>query len=187
MPARFARRKAIVLDPDVQQELRDSSKTAVILHLAMLSEPVIYVIVAMVLKKTGAIASEGEAPTLVPLVRSIAVFVSVLVIAAVILLRRVLFSPERLAPSGATVRDIGMLYARSQIVIDTLAALPATLGLVLFLIGGSMEFLFLLAITSLAILVLIFPRYDVLEQAVMARIMKGETVRTAGEESQGDA
>ena len=101
-------------------------------------------------------------------------------------LRRILLAPERLIPVGAGTERIGALYMRSQVIIDALAAVPATLGFVLFLIYGNMGMLVLFSLGSIVLLVAVFPRYEILETAVMARIMAGEAIGTPAKESLQD-
>ena len=42
-----------MLDPELHEELRIADKTVLVLHIAMLSEPIIYVIVALVLREVS--------------------------------------------------------------------------------------------------------------------------------------
>ena len=42
-----------MLDPDIQKELKLVAKTGMILHLAILCEPIVYVVVALIVKRAG--------------------------------------------------------------------------------------------------------------------------------------
>lgn len=176
-----------MLDPILQSELKKANRTVLFLHIAMLGEPFIYVIVALALKQAAGFERTEDSQSVVPLLRSIFLLVSTLVILGIIFLRRLLFSPERLVPAGADVEKIAMVYSRAQLVVDALAAVPATLGFVLFLLGGSMEFLVVLSAVSIAMLVFLFPRYETLEGAAMSGIVRGETTQPAGRRLGGNA
>lgn len=165
-----------MLDPELRQELLNTNKTVSVMHLSMLVEPVVYVLVAFLLKSAADFQGLERSQDFIPAVRSIFLIISVLAIPAVVSLRRFLFSPERIAPADADVEKIAMRYSRSQLIIDAVAAVPATLGFVLFLLGGKMDLLFVLSAVSIAIMVLIFPRYETLEQAAIARMIRGETI-----------
>ena len=80
-----------------------------------------------------------------------------------------------------------MAYSRAQIVVDALAVVPTTLGFVLFLAGGAMDYLVGLSIASVAMLIFSFPRRETLEQAVMEKIFRGETIQPVGKEFDGNA
>jgi hypothetical protein len=176
-----------LLDPILQSELKKANRTVLFLHISLLGEPFIYVIVALALKQVaGFEGMEGSRPV-IPLLRSIFLLASALVVISIVFLRRLLFSPERMVPAGADVEKIAMVYSRAQLVVDALAAVPATLGFVLFLLGGSMEFLVVLSAVSIATLVFLFPRYETLEGAVLAGIGRGETIQTAGRGLGGNA
>ncbi|UCD56454.1 MAG: hypothetical protein JSV16_11535 [Candidatus Hydrogenedentota bacterium] len=171
-----------MLDPDLQKELKNSSRVVLFLHLSMLSEPVIYVIVALVLREAARYKGMEGTESFLSFMRSAFVLVSVSVVPAIILLRRRLFAPERLIPPGADMEKIAMLYSRAQLICDVLAAVPATLGFVFFLIDGSIDFLVLLSVVSMVTLIFTFPRYETLEGALMTRIMRGETIELGGKE-----
>jgi hypothetical protein len=174
-----------LLDPDIQRELKKSANTVAILHMAMLFEPIAYLIVAFVLKSAGFGGTMHESQDIIPLMHSVFMLISVAVIPAVILLRRILFTPERIVPSGTNVQRIATSWARAQLVVDALAVILATLGLVLFLMNGNMNTLAVLTVGSLVILALVFPRYGMVEEAVTARILQGETIEPVSEEATG--
>ena len=171
-----------MLDPDLQKELKNAIKTAVVLHVAMVCEPVMYVIVALVLRRTGFDRGMVGQQPVVALMRSAFIVISVAVIPAIVFLRRALYTPQRVVPRGADAQRIGMLCSRAQLIIDAVAVVPVTLGFVFFLVNGSMDLLIALSIVSLVILAMVFPRYEMVEGAVIARIMQGETVQPAGKE-----
>ena len=104
-------------------------------------------------------------------------------ILALIFIRRPLFAQERIFPSGAGARKIGMLWTRSQLIVDVLAVTPATLGLVLFFMSGNMDFLIGLSIVSMAVLAFLFPRYEKFEKIIMTGIMNGNVLQPVGRES----
>ena len=176
-----------MLDPDLQKELKNAIKTAVVLHVAMVCEPVMYVIVALVLRQAGFDRGMAGQQPVVALMRSAFIVISVAVIPAIVFLRRALYTPQRIAPSGADTQRIGMLCSRAQLIIDAVAVVPVTLGFVFFLVDGSMGLLTALSVVSLVILAMIFPRYEMVEVAVMARMMHGETFQPISEESEGNA
>lgn len=169
-----------MLDPVLQSELKKANRTVLFLHIAMLGEPFIYVIVALALKQAGGFeGTEGSQPV-VPLLRSVFLLVSALAVLGIFFLRRLLFAPERLIPAGADAGKISAAYSRAQVVVDALAVVPATLGFVLFLLGGSMEVFVALSAVSIVVLVFLFPRYETLEEAAVSRTLKGEATQQAG-------
>lgn len=175
-----------MLEPDLQKELKNASRGVLFVHVAMLSEPIIYVIVAFVLRDAAQFEGLDSAREAATAIQSAFILVSVLTIPTIVFLRRILLAPERLIPVGAGTERIGALYMRSQVIIDALAAVPATLGFVLFLIYGNMGMLVLFSLGSIVLLVAVFPRYEILETAVMARIMAGEAIGTPAKESLQD-
>ena len=176
-----------MLDPQFQEELKNANKTVLILHVSMMSEPLVYVIVAFVLRGVSNFKGLEEFQSSLPLIRSIFVLLSVPVIPAIAVLRRRLFSPDRMVPGGADTRKMAMVYSRAQVVVDALAVVPATFGFVLFLIGGGMDYLVVLSAGSIAMLIFLFPRRETLERAVMARVLRGETTRPVVKEFGGNA
>lgn len=169
-----------MLDPVLQSELKKATRTVLFVHISILCEPFIYMAVALVLKEvTGFEGVEGS-EGVIHLLRSIFVLLSALMIPGVIFLRRLLLSPERIVSADADVGKIARAYSRAQVVVDTFAALPATLGFVLFLLGEGVEILFVLSAVSIAMLVFLFPRYETLEGVVLAGIARGETIRAGG-------
>jgi len=182
------RRKARIyenslLDLDIQKELKNVAKTGMILHFAILCEPVVYAVVALIVKRAGFDgAAKGPQP-LFPFMRSSFVLLSIVMILALIFLRKILFAPERIFPSSASAREIGMLWTRSQLIVDVFAVTLATLGLALFFISGNMDFLLGLSIVSLVVSSFLFPRYEKLEEIIMTGIMKGNVLQPIGRES----
>ncbi len=176
-----------MLDPILQSELRKANRTVLLLHISLLAEPFIYVIVALALKQAAGFEGMEGSQSVIPLLRSIFLLVSALVVLSVIFLRRVLFAPERLVPAGADVEKIAMGYSRAQTIVDALATVPATLGFVLFVLGDSLEFLVVLSAVSIAMLVFLFPRYETLEGVAVSRILQGETIQPAGRGFGGNA
>jgi len=163
-----------VLDPELHEELRIAEKTALALRIAMLSEPFIYVTVALMLREVSDFGGPEEFQSGLPLMRSFFLLLSVLAVLAIVVIRNLLFSPDRLNSSRVDFHKVAMAYSRAQMVIDTLAVVPATLGFVLFLIGGDMDYLVILSIASITMLILLFPRRETLERAVTDRILRGE-------------
>jgi hypothetical protein len=186
-PTSSESRKAVVLDPELYEELRTGVKTALVLHIAMLSEPLIYVIVALVFREVSGFRGLEESQSSLPLMRSLFLLLSVLTVPAIVVFRKLLFSPDKLVPSGADFHKVAMAYSRAHMVIDALAVVPATLGFVLFLIGGDMEYLMMLSTASITMLILLFPRRETLERAVTDRILRGERIRSVRRESEHNA
>lgn len=176
-----------MLDPELQEELKNANRTALVLHIAMLIEPLVYVIVALVLREVSDFRGLEESPTGLALMRSLFILLSILVIPAIVLLKRVLFSPDRIVSGKAGMHGVAMAYTRAQMIVDALAAVPATLGFVMFLIGGSMDYLVMLSTASVAMLILLFPKSDTLENTVMDRMLRGETVHMVREEPDDNA
>lgn len=176
-----------MLDPILQGELKKANRTVVFLHIAVLCEPFIYVIVALALKQAGGFEGMEDSESVVPLLRSVFLLVSALAVLGIFLLRRLLFSRERLIPAEADAGKISAAYSRAQMVVDALAVVPATLGFVLFLLGGSMEVFVALSVVSIAVLVFLFPRYETLEEAAVSRTLRGETTQPADRGLGGNA
>ncbi len=167
-----------MLDPSLQMELKKANKTATFIYLALLAEPLIYIIIALLLHKTG-FKGMGTTESGLRMIRLGFVLVSVSAVANVIVLRRSLLSAERVAPAGADAKRMGALYMRAQTILGAMSACPAITGLIFFFISGDITFLFLLSAVTIILLVLLFPRYEILEKAALARIMQGETLQTA--------
>ena len=75
---------------------------------------------------------------------------------------------------------------RAQIMTDALAITPPTLGLVYFAISRIIDFLIETSSLSFAIMIFIFPRYETLEAAVIAKMTQAATLRAVNEESYTD-
>ncbi len=175
-----------MLDPDLRQELKQINRTVTFLHTALLFEPLLYIGVAIALQLAGSFKSAVDAESFIGAVRAAFILISAVAFAAVVMLRRVLFSSERVIPDGADVARIRDGYCRSQIVADTLAVTPPTLGLVYFILIGSMGLLIVTSIVSIGFMIFYFPRYEMLEAAVTARIAQGWTLQATGEERHKD-
>ena len=69
-----------MLDSELHDELRNANKTALVLHISMLSQPLIYVIIALVLREMSHFKGLDEFFPGLPLMRFVFFLVSVLVI-----------------------------------------------------------------------------------------------------------
>jgi hypothetical protein len=175
-----------LLDPDLRQELKQISRTVTFLHTGLLFEPLLYIGIAIALKQAGSLESSPHAESFLGVIHAAFILISALAFAAVVALRRALFSPERVIPDGADIARIRDGYSRSQIVSDALAVTPPTLGLVYFIMSGSMGLLIVTSIVTLGVMIFCFPRYETLEAAVTARIAQGWTPQATGEERHKD-
>jgi hypothetical protein len=170
-------RETAVLDPSLQKDLKKANRTATILHIALLCEPFIYILVALTLRKMGNFKGIGEhGESFLALIRWGWLLVSLAAVANVAFLRRSLLSAEKIAPSAADSKRICMLYTRAHFTLAAIATTPAILGLLFFAISGDTALLFLLSAVSVVVLMLIFPRYEILEQAVYKKAMQEETI-----------
>jgi len=175
-----------LLDSDLREELKPINKTVTFLHMALLFEPLLYIGVAIALKQAGFLEGSSHAESFVGAARAVFILISAVAFAAVVMLRRVLFSSERVIPDGADIARIRDSYCRPQIVADALAVTPPTLGMVYFIISGSMGLLIATSMVSIGFMIFYFPRYETLEAAVTARIAQGWTLQATGEERHKD-
>ena len=168
-----------MLDPSLQIELKKANRTVTIIHLALLTEPFIYIIIALALKQMGGFEGIQGFSESLPIVRLACGLISVVMIANAIFVRRSLLSPEKIVPAGAEPKMVGTLYSRAHITIGAIATAPAVVGLVWFVISGNTDLLIVLSGASIALQILAFPRYEALEKVVPARVMQGETLQRA--------
>lgn len=157
--------------PDqVEQCLYDCMKKLSLLHLSLLCEPAIYLALALVLKAglgfSGVVDFETMPQALHQMLQLFLVLLVPIFILAVIALRRLLFSSESLSPAGIETEAICSRYMRAQVIIDALAAAPATLAFVSFLLDGRLTLLLALVAVSMILLALLFPHEDVLHELV---------------------
>lgn len=168
-----------MLDPDLQNELRQATTTAVVLHVAMLFEPVVLVVMAVVLGKSSILENAPGLNSDGGSAHALFVGMSALSFGLFFLFRRSMLSPEKLAPEGADAKAVVGNYKRAQIVPNACAVAPSILGLVNFVITGDMTFLFVCAAIGVAMMIMTFPRHETLEAAVEAWLERGETSGTA--------
>jgi len=141
-----------------------------LLHISLLCEPAIYLVLALVLRAgfgfSGMVDFEDMPPALHQMTRLFLVLLVPIFILAVVALRRLLFSSESLLSAGAEAEAVCSRYMRAQVIVDALAAAPAMLAFVSFLLDGRLMLLVAFVAVSTILLALIFPREDVLHEIV---------------------
>lgn len=159
-------------DPNLQEELTQASKTATIVHCAMLCEPVILVVVALVLRNAGVLRTMGEEDSLVGIMRTIFFLLSVLAFGGFIAVWRLMFTPEKMVPRGIAPSKIRTNYVSAHVSLDVIATLPTTFGFVLFVLSGAMTFLVVVALVGIVLMIVVFPRPETLASMVAAQRAK---------------
>ena len=171
-------RRPILLDPDLQNALRRAIKPAVILHVAMLSEPVILVVVGVVLGQLGIFGNTHGLKSDIGFMHMIFIGTSALSFGFSFFFRRSMLSREKLIPSGADAMVVVGNYNRAQAVSNVCAVMPAPLGLVDFMMTGELTLLVVCAAIGVAMMMMTFPRLETLEAAAEAWLERGETLET---------
>jgi hypothetical protein len=161
-------------DPNLQQELTQASKTATIVHGAMLCEPVILVVVALVLKSAGVLRTMGGEDSLVGMMRMIFFLLSLAAFGGFFAAWRIMLAPEKMVPRGVAASKIRSNYVSAHVCLDVIATLPTTFGFVLFVLSGNMIFLVAVAVVGVALMIFVFPRPENLASMVAAQMAKAD-------------
>jgi hypothetical protein len=161
----------VKVTPDrVEQCLHECMKKLSLLHISLLCEPAIYLVLALVLRAgfgfSGTVDFEDMPPALHQMTQLFLVLLVPIFILAVVALRRLLFSSESLLSAGAEAEAVCSRYMRAQVIVDALAAAPAMLAFVSFLLDGRLMLLVAFVVVSTILLALLFPREDVLHEIV---------------------
>ncbi len=149
----------------------------IFLHISLLSEPLIYLVIALLLK--SGFGFEGLMPAVedTSLLRWIFMAASAVLAVLVLLLQHSFLAKERFGLNRAVAEEILSQYSRAQIVLDALAAAPATFGFVSFLLSGDMSLLIALAALSVFLLIVLYPRAGRLHDMMNDRAMSGGGVQ----------
>jgi hypothetical protein len=161
-------------DPNLRKELAQANKTAGTIHIAMLCEPVLLVVLAIMLRQAGVLRTMPAGDSLLGAMSTIFVLLSVAGFAGFFAVWRIMFSPNRIAPNGAAASKIRTNYISAQLCLNVLATTPSIFGFVLFVFSGGMIFLVVVAAVGIALMLATFPRPGNLETIVAQQAAKAK-------------
>jgi hypothetical protein len=165
----------------MQQDLRETMRKVRFVHSALLSESLVYLLVALLLKKfsgfTGFAPSRSSDIDPVLGMQILLILLIPILALGLAAIRGLVMSKEFLAPPGVSVEQLFSRYTRRQIFIDALAGAPALVGFVLFLLDATSPLLIVFVLDSMLLLALLFPRERHLT-AVLGQIKGGPIAAT---------
>src|SRR2546428_10331139 len=147
---------AAARSPESQRELEKAHKAAVVIGVAMIASVFIYAVIAQLIAIQNAPFEGFVKLNQIAIVRYALYAYAAFQVVCITILRRVLLKKSASDDRGASIRRLHT----STIVTYALCEVPVLLGLILVLLNGLHGDFYLLALLSLLLYLVYFPRYD---------------------------
>ncbi len=157
------------LDDPIRQRLRAVLAPVRVVYGTMVGSILVYWLVVQAIRKVGQIPRGRDAFASVDWLRYPLYALGVAACAAVVVLRRRLFDPERVTgrARGENLPELLAGLSYNQVLVFAVAEVPVILGLALYFVGGYLLDFYILALGSAVAFALAFPSAVEWEQALI--------------------
>ncbi len=147
------------LDDPIRQRLRAVLAPLRVVYGAMVGSILIYWIVVQLIRKVGQIPRGRDVFAAVDWLRYPLYVLGIVACAAVLILRRRLFDPERVIQRARdrSLPEILTILSSNQVLVFAVGEVPVILGLALYFVGGYLLDFYILAALSVLAFSLAFP------------------------------
>lgn len=151
------------MNSNIDYLVQRATRLGILLNVGL---PALFAAVAVALRESGVLALPKELPAPLQPLFYVLGGVALMELAAAYFLRRLFFSPARVAPFCHDPVQIEQWIMRSAFVIFALGASPIVYGVVLYLLGGDLRQLAFFGIVTLLAYRLLRPTADMIEDTL---------------------